>query len=394
MAHKYRLYPKPQQIQMLNEHCGQTRAIYNACVAQAEFWHRGWRGARTPSHNERAKQLVELRHCDQFSWLGEGSSSVQQSALRDFDSAMQKFFKGITGFPNFKKRGQKESFTIRDVSVKIYNRTQAAIYVPKLGFVRFRLHRALPEEYGMARVTRDRCGAWFVSFTAPQPIFEKAPTGKRGGGDLGVKTTLHLSDGRMFRAPKMSSKDEAKLHDLQRQLARQVKGSNRRAQTKLKIARINRKEANRRKDWIEKVSTRLVREYDFFAFENLNVAGMLRSPAVKPDPENEGQFLPNGAAAKAGLNRAISAQSWSQLVIRTQQKAAAATSETLIVKVDPRHTSQTCPQCNHVSAENRESQAVFSCVSCGYSANADLVGAINIHTRGEELASAMLPSSA
>jgi hypothetical protein len=156
----------------------------------------------------------------------------------------------------------------------------------------------------MARVTLDRKGRWHVSLPGPQPAIEREPTGAVVGVDRGVTATLALSDGRLLRAPVMRNRERRRLAGLQQRLARQRKGSNRRRQTKQRIACLQQTVADRRRDWIEVQTTRLVRDHELIAVEGLNVKNMVRRPKPKPDPDQAGVFLPNGAAAKTGLNRA------------------------------------------------------------------------------------------
>jgi putative transposase len=145
------------------------------------------------------------------------------------------------------------------------------------------------------------------------------------------------------------------------------------------MAVITAQATDRRKDWAEKISTRLVRASDLIVLEKLNTAGMVRRPAPQPDPEHAGVFLPNQARAKAGLNRGILASCWGILGTRTQQKSVA--SGVTIIYVDPRFTSQQCRVCGHTAPENRDSQA-FRCVSCGHADHADVNAARNILARG------------
>jgi putative transposase len=119
--------------------------------------------------------------------------------------------------------------------------------------------------------------------------------------------------------------------------------------------------------------------YDVVAHEKLNTASMTKAPAPKPDPERDGAFLPNGAAAKAGLNRSIRDAGWGLFLGILANKAESAGRR--VVPVDPRNTSRTCPECGHVAKENRITQAKFMCTSCGFTANADHVGALNVLNR-------------
>jgi putative transposase len=167
---------------------------------------------------------------------------------------------------------------------------------------------------------------------------------------------------------------------LQRKLARQRKGSGRREKTRLAMAKITARVTDRRKDWAEKTSTRLVRDHDVIVLEKLNTPDMVRRPAPKPDPDKPGVFLPNRARAKAGLNRGILASCWGLLARRLEQKGAA--SGVQVVFADPRFSSQQCRVCGYVAPASRESQAVFRCVWCGHADHADANAARNILARG------------
>jgi transposase len=156
------------------------------------------------------------------------------------------------------------------------------------------------------------------------------------------------------------------------------------------MARITARVTDRRRDWAEKISTRLVTDHDLIVVEKLNTPAMVRKPAAKPDPEHPGGFLPNRAWAKAGLNRAILGSCWGLFARRVDQKAAA--SGAAVIYVDPRFTSQQCHVCGHTAPANRDSQAVFRCQQCGHSDHADVNAARNILARG--LATMAVPAPA
>ena len=141
------------------------------------------------------RQLAEARAAEP--WLAQGSSSVQQQALRDFDKAMAAFFdpQNPAGKPSYRSRRGTQGFVIRDVTARRLNRNHAEVLVPKLGWVRFRLSRDLPADPGMARVTCDRSGRWHVAFPGPQPAIARQPAGAVAGIDRGVRTALVTSAG-------------------------------------------------------------------------------------------------------------------------------------------------------------------------------------------------------
>jgi len=372
VAHRYRAYPDRGQESVLVGHCADARAVWNVALEQWKCWRPGRGSSLGPA--ERMRQLAEARQG--FEWLRAGSSSVQQQALRDFAQAVSNFHAGTHGRPRWRKQGRDEGFCVRDVKVTRLNARWAEITVPKADRVRFRLSRPLPGEYGMARVTADRAGRWHVSFAAPQPVLDREPTGAAVGVDAGVVATLTTTAGDHLHAPTLRPGQAQRLRRLQRRLARQQKGSNRRAKTKTAIARLGARDADRRRDFIEQATTAMVRGFDLIAIEDLAVKAMVRS--AKGSIEAPG----TGVAPKRGLNRAIHAQGWAMFRRRLEDKAAAAATPVLVVAVDPRHTSQRCAACGHKTPENRESQAVFRCRACGHEANADVNAARNILAAG------------
>ncbi|MDR1856393.1 MAG: transposase [Desulfovibrio sp.] len=212
------------------------------------------------------------------------------------------------------------------------------------------------------------------------------------GHDRGVVLTDADSDGftRAWTPEQLEHMDqvERKIRHLQKKRARQVMGSRNSRKTARQIGKLQAHLANCRENHAHHVSADNIRKgvetgRKVQVFEKLNLKAMTKSPEPKPDGET-GNFLPNGSAAKAGLNRAILQRGCMGRIRRyTEYKARRA--NMLVVDVDPRNTSRTCPQCGHVAAENRRTQADFVCVQCGHAANADLNAAIIIKARGLEL---------
>ncbi|MEV0590691.1 RNA-guided endonuclease InsQ/TnpB family protein [Nonomuraea cavernae] len=366
---RFRLSPSPAQEAALAEHCGHARFVWNLAVEQHAHWRPGLKSA--PGYNAQSKQLTEARA--ESAWLRAGSHTVQQQALRDFAQAMAGFFAGTHRRPTWRKRGRSEGFRIVAVKagdVRRLSRNVGEVRVPKVGWVRLRWSRAVPDAVRSYRITRDRAGRWHVAFAAiPEPI--PAPgTGEVVGVDRGVAVSAALSTGQMLNAPALRDTEKARLSRLLRKLARAERGSNRRVKVKTAIARLKARERDRRKDWAEKTSTDLARRFDVIAVEDLKIRDMVRSS--KGTIEAPGKNV----RQKAGLNRGILASCWGTLVQRLEHKAPGR-----VQKIDPHHTSQTCNACKHIARASRESQAVFLCVVCGHQANADVNAAKNIrHT--------------
>jgi transposase len=364
------MYPTPAQQTALLEQCGHARYVWNLAVEQWRMWTPD--KGLTPGYSEKCRQLTEARA--EFEWLRAGSQTVQQQALRDFDHALRNFYGGTHGRPTWRKAGRHEGFRVvghQASRVVKVNRKWAAVNVPKVGWVRFRLSRAVPEAKSY-RVTY-RAGRWHIAFAAiPSPI--PAPgTGEVVGVDRGVVVSAALSTGELLWCPGLSETEQQRLRNLQRRLSRCHRGSNRRHRVRAAIAKLHAKARDRRKDWVEKTSTDLARRFDIIRIEDLRIAQMTKRSRPRPDTERPGAYLPNGRRAKAGLNRGILTNGWGHLVRRLEDKAPGR-----VEKIDPAFTSQTCSVCGHRAPENRKSQAAFRCAACGHQANADVNAAVNI----------------
>jgi putative transposase len=163
---------------------------------------------------------------------------------------------------------------------------------------------------------------------------------------------------------------------LQRQLARQKKGSNRRNCTKQKIAKLSAREADRRNDWIEKTTTNLVRRFDLLTVEDLKIKNMVRSATGTVEQPGV------NVAQKRGLNRSIHAQAWGRIRQRLEHKATAATEPCLLLACPALNTSRRCSECGHTEKGNRKNQAAFLCRACGHTENADINAGKNINAAG------------
>ena len=373
MSSRFRMYPTAAQEAVLRAHCGHARFVYNLGLEQRSWWQPGHRSI---SFAHQCRELTAARA--QHRWLAEGSSVVQQQALKDLAQAFANFFQHPEqfGYPTFRRKGGEGGFRLvgQSITIEQLSGRWAGIHIPKVGRVRFRLSRSLPKGAKSCRVKCDHSGRWHISFPGPQPPVSRCPTGASVGLDRGVAVAVATSDGDLLQAPKLGIGRQRRKRLLQRRLARQVRGSNRSTRTRLAVGRLRAKERDRRRDWIEKTSTRLVRANDVIVLENLQVRRMTRS--AKGTRERPGRNV----RQKAGLNRAILTSGWGELARRLREKAEA--SGVWLVEVPPAFTSQTCAACWSVRREHRESQAVFHCQDCGHRANAAVNAAIVIRERG------------
>ncbi|OBI69074.1 transposase [Mycobacterium sp. E796] len=351
---------------VLVAHCRHARYVWNLAVEQQQHWQPG---RRAPGYNEQCAQLTAARA--EHEWLAAGSQTVQQQALRDFAQAMRNFFNGTHRRPTWRKAGVHEGFRqvgFKAQHVERLNRRFARVWVPKVGWVRFRLSRPVPQGVKSYRVTCDRAGRWHIAFAhIPEPIPGPAD-GSVVGIDRGVTVAAALSTGELLHAPRLSDGEAKRLKVLQQRLARAKRGSHRRARTKRAIAKLKAREVDRRKDWVEKATTGIARRFETIRIEALDVRAMTRS--ARGTVEKPGV----GVAAKRGLNRGINRSGWGKLAARLQHKAVGR-----VEQVPAAYTSQRCAVCGHVALANRKSQAVFECEACTAGpCNADVNAARNI----------------
>ncbi len=176
-------------------------------------------------------------------------------------------------------------------------------------------------------------------------------------------------------------KKEARRKRYQRMMARRQKGSGRRKRANIKVSSCHAHAAHVRLDFAHKTSRKLVdSDAEIIVFEDLKVKKMTKAPEPKPADNGTGAYLPNGAAAKAGLNKAILASAWGKVKLFTTYKAKRANK--LVIAVPPHCTSQECSKCSHTHPGNRQSQAIFECQCCGFTANADFNASVSVKNRG------------
>jgi putative transposase len=360
------LLPSLEQAAVLAEHCRHARFVWNLAVEQQRHWQPG---RHAPGYNEQCAQLTAARA--EYGWLKAGSQTVQQQALRDFAQAMRNFFHGTHRRPTWRKAGTHEGFRqvgVKRRHIKRLSRRYGQVWIPKVGWVRFRWTRALANTVKSYRVTLDRSGRWHIAFAGiPDPV-PGPGDGSVVGVDRGVAVSVALSSGEVLRVAGLSAGEAKRLRRLQRRLVRARRGSARRARTRLAIARLRARDTDRRRDWVEKTTTDLARRFDTIRVEDLKVRAMTRS--ARGTAESPGTHV----AQKRGLDRQISRHGWGQLVARLKHKALGR-----LEFVPAAYTSQRCSYCGHVAPENRKSQAVFQCVACSAGpCNADVNAARNI----------------
>jgi len=381
-AYKFLLRPTSRQARLLAECLEDHRQIYNAALEERR---EAWRIRQVQaSYSRQAGQLPTIRAADPCG-QGRWSAGSQQQTLRRLDKAFAAFFRRIKagekrpGYPRFKGRGwfdtiewPAEKNGARWDSVPHPKMTR--VYLLGIGHVRVHRHRAVKGRVKTIMVKREAC-RWYVVLSCDDvPAGPLEPTGAVVGIDVGIASFLTTSDGGYVPNPRLQAATAERLAVAQQSLARKTRGSNRRRQAVRRVAALHAKVRRSRLDYAHKTALALVRDHDVIVHEDLRVVNMTRRPRLRP--AGDGTFEPNGARAKAGLNRSIYDAGWGMFlrVLATKAESAGRTT----IAVDARWTSQKCARCGHVAEGNRASQAVFRCLACGHEAHADVNAAINI----------------
>ena len=380
-AFRYRLHPTARQTQALLRQLNYQRELYNAALEE-----------RVGAWKREGRSVSYFDQCRTLTGLGDFRPEVIASGvtlcrgtLKRLDRAFGAFYRRVKrgetpGFPRFKSAIRFDSLQWEDKSgwtVKVESRR---LYLLGIGDVKANYHRPLQGKPKEITVKREGTKWWVSVRCVDVPAMPLALTGREVGIDLGVTNLVATSDGELFAGEHFGSRARGQLAETQRKLSTKQRGSNRHRRQLEDLARLHRKLANQRKNAAHQLSRQLVNDYDLIVLEELAIANMVRAPRAKPDLDAPGEFLPNGAKAKAGLNGSIHDAGWGTLASLLSYKAESA--GRIVVTVNPRYTSQTCAECGHVEAGNRVNQAEFRCLSCAHVAHADVNAARNILRAG------------
>ena len=376
---KYRLEANEVQSARLRVLCGHARFVWNQALALCNKAYRT-EGLYVPRYESMAKWITQWKCESEKEFLKEAYTDNLQQKLKDLDTAWQRHFNGINGAkpPRFKKKGKSRD-SVRFVNFSKYCALNGGrVKLPAgLGWVKFRKSREILGTIRNCTVGFDG-GHWFISFQTERVIEDPThPSTSMIGADVGVSRLITFSDGTFVEPVSAFKRLQKKLAMAQRDLARKVTFS---ANWKKQVAKVNRihvQIANMRRDILHKTTTTLSKNHAMIVIEDLKVIDMTQS--AKGTVENPGTHV----AAKTGLNRSILDQGWGELRRQLTYKQAFRGGDVLAV---PAHnTSRKCPSCHHISADNRKTQAIFQCVACGLTENADVVGAINVLARGHRV---------
>jgi len=355
-AFKFRLLPTKEQEVLLAKHFGCSRFIYNHFLSEKQKHY--LENKTTLNFNQCAGNLVAKKKEEGFKWLKEVNSQVLISTLMNLETAYGNFFRNKSKFPKFKSKRDKNSFHIpQHISLKDENIVQIPKFKEGLKFIK---HRELKGEIKNSTISKSTTGKYYISFlcVVQKPIKHKK-TGKNVGIDLGLKDFIITSEGQRYCNPKFTKKYEIKLAKKQRILSRKQKGSKGRDKARIAVAKIYEKITNSRNDMQHKISSKLVKEYDLIAIEDLNVKGMVKNRC---------------------LSKAISDVSWSSFVTKLKYKAQWNGKEVIVIdRFYP--SSKTCSCCDNVKETLSLDERTWTCSKCNTLHDRDVNASKNILRR-------------
>ncbi len=368
LRYTFRLYPQPGQRTALAQAFGCARVVYNDAVqARREAYADG---DAFPGIGELSRRLItQAKQSPERSWLGQAPAVVLQQSLRDAESAYRNFFCSLSGKrkgpkvgePRFKSRKDHRQAIRFTANARWSITGKGRLSLPKIGEVMVKWSRQLPVVPSSVTVIKDAAGRYFASFvieTDPDTDHEAMPQPEEDAGvgiDLGLDCFVALSNGTKIKTPKFLRRAEKKLKRAQRELSRKQKGSRNREKARLKVARAHAQAADARKNFHHQLSTRLVRENQAVAVENLSVKGL----------------------ARTRLAKSVHDAGWSQFVDMIEYKAQRYGRQFVrIGRFEP--TSQVCSACGHRDGPKPLHIRKWTCLTCGGVHDRDVNAARNV----------------
>src|SRR5260370_12681235 len=358
-AYRYRFYPTEEQQQMLARMFGCCRYVYNWALRQrtdAYYQH-----GQHLYYEGTAQRLTVLKKHDDHQWLNEVSSVPLQQALRHLDKAFRNFYEGRAGYPKFHKKHGEQAATY---AASAFTWDGTLLTLAKMN-APLDIHWSRPLPHGCkpttVTVSKDTAHRYFVSILLEEDIKPLPVVNKQVGLDLGLKSMVITSDGQTYGNPKYFARDEKKLAQAQRRLAKKQKGSKNRAKARRKVARIHTRIADRRRDYQHKLSTRIIHENQVVCVESLAVNNIVKNHS---------------------LAKAISDVGWGEFVRQLEYKAA--WYGRMLVKIDKFYpSSKRCFDCGHVLDPLDLSIRTWTCPGCGTVHDRDINAARNVLAAGQ-----------
>jgi putative transposase len=353
-TYKFRLYPTKAQTTAMERSLELCRIVYNKTLE-----------ARKTAYEERKETLSKYTLNNMLpAWkketpeLKDVFSQTLQEVQERVDLAFKHFFRRVKngevpGYPRFRGKGWYDSFTYPQMGFKLNGNK---LYLSKIGDVRIKLHRPVVGNIKRVTIRRSSCDKWYASLTVESDDIKvvSKSTNPAVGIDMGLTSFATLSNGIKIPNPRFFRKEEKELARVQRKLSKLEKSNpNRKSVIKI-IQKVHERISNKRYDFVHQLSRKLVNEYGFIAFENLNIKGMVRNHC---------------------LAKSISDAAWKMLIMTTQYKAESAGSK--VVLVNPANTSKMCSRCGQL-VEKTLSDRVHECPTCGLVMDRDHNAAVNI----------------
>ena len=359
-TYKYRLYPSLQQEELLAKHFGCTRFVYNKFLALRQEQYR--LTGKSDNYYTQSNLLTQLKKEQEYKWLKDVNAQSLQHSLRHLEIAYTRFFTGKGGYPKFKKKNNRNSFTVPQFITLKDNK----LFIPKFkNGIKIKLHRELQGNILFATISKTPTNKYFVSITVKQDYNSKNHTNQEVGIDLGIKDLVITSNGDKYKNHKFTQKYAKKLKQAQQHLSRKTKGSKRFEKQRLKVALIHEKIANCRSDVLHKISHKLVMQNDVVYLENLNIKGLSRS----------------------NLAKSINDCSWGELTRQLHYKGD--WDDTYIHEINRFYpSSKTCNKCGYIKQDLILSDREWVCPSCNTRHDRDINASINILLEGKRETSA------